>query len=99
MPRQICEICGRTVNPEDVVRHRIVPEEVVRQAGILDLRTATLCRLCGSQIQDWYNKKVYSMSYDDRAGRFVAKSPAEMIKEYETAYKAFVAYKKAAARP
>jgi hypothetical protein len=91
--RKICEICGCAVNSGELVIHQIVPEKVAKQAGILDTRTAVLCYNCGNQIQDWYDKKVYSMSYD-KTNRFISKSSTEMVKEYEAAFKAFAAYKK-----
>ena len=94
MLRKICEICGCAVNSGELVIHQIVPEKVAKQAGILDTRTAVLCYNCGNQIQDWYDKKVYSMSYDDKTNRFISKSSTEMVKEYEAAFKAFAAYKK-----
>jgi hypothetical protein len=93
MKEKICDICGHAVNPEDVVVHRIIPEEVARQAGIFDFRTATLCTDCSHEIQTWYGKRVYSMSYKDGVKRFIQRSPAQMVKEYEATYKAFVEYK------
>lgn len=94
MERKICEICGCMVNSGDLVIHRIVPKEVARQAGILDTRTVVLCINCSNQVQTWYNKKVYSMRYDVDTNRFIPKSPTDMVKEYEAAYRAFAAYKK-----
>jgi len=96
--KKTCEICGREGKPEDLVIYRIVPEEVAKQAGVIDLRTALLCFTCGSEIQDWYRKRVFNMIYDTLTLQFIPKSPTEIIKEYETAYKAFVAYKKAAVK-
>lgn len=96
MQRKSCEVCGHAVDPGELVIHRIIPEEITKQAGILDARKVVLCHNCGSQVQDWYNKKVFSMSYDARTNQFIPKSSTEMIKEYEAAYKAFAAYKKAA---
>jgi len=92
--RKACEVCGNTVDPGELVIHRIVPEEIAGQAGILDVRKVVLCLSCGNQIQDWYNKRVFSMSYDDKTNRFIPKSSTEMVKEYEAAYKAFAAYKR-----
>lgn len=94
MVKKICEICGHESKPENLVIHRIVPEEVARQAGIIDLRTALLCFNCNSEIQDWYRKKVFNMIYDNLTLHFIPKPSTEIIKEYEAAYKAFVAYKR-----
>ena len=88
-----CDICEHAVNPEDVVIHRIIPDEVARQAGIFDFRTATLCPDCSNEVQTWYGKRVHSVSYEDRGKRFIPRSPADIVREYEAAYRAFVAYK------
>ncbi len=94
MREKTCDICGHVVNPEDVVIHRIIPEEVARQAGIFDFRTATLCTDCSNEVQTWYGKRVSSMSYKDGAKRFILRSPTQMVEEYEATYRAFVAYTK-----
>jgi hypothetical protein len=94
MREKTCDICGHVVNPEDVVIHRIIPEEVAKQAGIFDFRTAILCTDCSNEVQTWYGKRVYSMNYKDGAKRFMLRSPAQMAKEYEAAYRAFIEYKK-----
>ena len=93
MWEKTCDICGHVINPEDVVIHRIIPEEAARQAGIFDFRTATLCPGCSSEVQTWYRKRAYRVSYDDRAKRFMPSSPADIVKEYEAVYRAFAAYK------
>lgn len=94
MREKTCDICGHVVNPEDVVIHRIIPDEVARQAGIFDFRTATLCTDCSNEVQTWYGKRVSSMSYKDGAKRFILRSPTQMVEEYEATYRAFVEYKK-----
>ena len=93
MEKKSCGICGYEGKPEDLVIHRIVPEEVARQAGILDTRTVLLCINCSNEFQT-FTKKVPDLSYDDVTKHFIPKSPTELIKEYEAAYKAFIAYKK-----
>ena len=94
MEKKACEICGREANPEDLVIHRIVPEEIASQAGILDTRTILLCIDCSHKFQAFCSSKVHDLRYDDMTQYFIHKSPAELIKEYEVAYKAFVAYTK-----
>ncbi|MFQ5997354.1 MAG: hypothetical protein ACE5KP_07025 [Dehalococcoidales bacterium] len=78
----------------DLVRHQIVPEEVVKQAGISEPRIATLCIDCRNEIQAWNSKRVSITRYDNKTKLFVPKSPAEIVKEYIAAYMAFTAYKK-----
>ena len=65
MKAKTCEICGRESKPEDLVIHLVVPEEVARQAGILDTRTVLLCINCSNEVQAFYSKKVHDLSYDD----------------------------------
>ena len=93
MEKKTCEKCGRGNNPEDLVIHRIVPEEVAKQAGIMDARTISLCINCSNDYQI-FTKKVHDLSYDEMTKYFIPKLPSELIKEYELAYKAFIAYKK-----
>ena len=92
--RETCEICGCYCRSETLAAHRIVPEEVARQAGILDIRTVYLCLNCCNEIKTRYREKVYSVSYDYKANQFIPKSPAELIREYEAVYKTFVINKK-----
>jgi hypothetical protein len=94
MKNKTCEICGHVLSPQETVIHRIVPEEVTLQANIIDSRTVVLCFNCSIEIQDWYRKKVYITDYDARSKQFTPKPPAELVKEYELAYKTFVYYKR-----
>ncbi len=94
MEIKICEICGYASKPEDLVIHPIVPKEVASQFGILDTRTVLLCINCYNELQTWYLKRVFDMSYDAGTEQFVPKSSADMVKEYEAAYGAFVKYKR-----
>ncbi len=57
MEKKICEICGLESKPEDLLIHRIIPEEVARQAGISDLRTVLLCTNCSNEFQSFCSKK------------------------------------------
>ena len=94
MEKKTCERCGYEGKPGDLVIHRIVPEEVAGEAGIMDVRTVLLCINCSNEVQAFYSKKVHDLSYDDGTKHFIPKSLSELIKEYEVAYKAFIAYKK-----
>lgn len=93
MEKKTCEICGYTSKHEDLVIYRIVPEEIATQAGILDKRKVVLCTNCCNELQAWYLKRVFGMSYDAGTVQFVPKSSADMVKEYEAAYRAFATYK------
>lgn len=94
MRKKTCEICGKTIEIGDLVTYQIIPQEIAKQAGISEPRTATLCTDCSNEVQTWYVKKVSTIAYDDRTKRFVPKSPAEMLKEYVAAYIGFTTYKK-----
>ena len=77
-----------------MVAHFIVPQEIARQAGMPCPRTARLCRNCSNQLHNWYTQKVFGMAYDPGGKRFIPRSPVELAREYEAAFKAFVTYKK-----
>ncbi|MFC1951872.1 hypothetical protein ACFLYI_02375 [Chloroflexota bacterium] len=94
MEKKICEICGYEGNPKDLVIRRIAPGKVDRQAGIFDIRTVLLCTNCSNEWYSFCSQKVHDVNYDDLTKHFMPKSSTELIKEYEVAYKAFIAYKK-----
>lgn len=94
MGGEICELCGIVSQPEAVETHHIIPTEITSPAGISDSATAALCRNCHQEVHAWYSKKVLDLAYDPANKRFRAKSPAEMVKEYEAAYRIFTQYKK-----
>ena len=94
MRKDACDLCGREIEPESIVIHNIIPHEFTEQSPMPDSRTVNLCANCHNEVEAWYLKRVSSVSYDWRSKRFRPKSPTEMVKEYETAYIAFVKYKK-----
>ncbi|MFC1861638.1 hypothetical protein ACFLYL_05155 [Chloroflexota bacterium] len=94
MEKKICEICGYDGNPEDLVIRRIAPGKVDRQDGIFDIRTVLLCTNCSDEWYSFCSKKVHDASYNNATKHFMPKPPTELIKEYEVAYKAFIACKK-----
>ena len=94
MGKKTCELCGYESEPGHLVTHHIVPEETTRQAGMPDSATVVLCGNCYTEVHDWYTKKVFSMVYDPETKRFRPRSPAEMVKEYEAAYRVFAEYKR-----
>lgn len=96
MGERKCRTCGHSLNRENLVRHSIVPEPVATEAGISGARTVALCPSCRQEVQSWYVRKVSHVHYDEVTKQFVPRSPAELVKEYEGVYNAFVRYKKAA---
>lgn len=89
---EICDVCEREVDATAVTIHRIVPEGITKEAGISDSETVRLCINCRDDIHAWYLNRVLSETYDWGIKRFRPKSPTEMVKEYEAAYRAFVRY-------
>jgi predicted RNA-binding Zn-ribbon protein involved in translation (DUF1610 family) len=94
MGKETCYICGREIEPEAAVVHRIVPEEVAALYGVSDSRTMTLCLECGDEVHDWCHKRVSTITYDCGIKRFRARTPTEIVKEYESALGSFARYKK-----
>lgn len=94
MEEAACELCGNISQLGAIKMHHIVPREVTGQAGISDSATARLCHNCHQEVNAWYTRKVSVMAYDSKNKRFQPRSLEEMVKEYETTYRAFAEYKK-----
>ncbi len=94
MGGEICELCGYMSQPEAVVTKHIVPKEVTRQADMPDSATIRLCSICNKELNTWYAKKIFNMTYNSETKRFRPRSPSEITKEYEAIYRAFAEYKK-----
>ena len=94
MAEKTCQICGCEMRPESKERYPVVPAEIIEQAGIQRSKTVRLCPVCRGELERWYEIEVADMTYDTALKRFAGKSPPEMVKEYETAYKRFLRYKK-----
>jgi len=59
-----------------------------------DSTSVVLCSNCYTELLAWYDKKIYSMAYEPEMKRFRPRSPDEMVREYEAAYRAFAEYKR-----
>ena len=94
MAKETCELCGYVSQLWPIETHHIVPTELTSQAGIPDSASVLLCNNCHREVHNWYSKKVFDMTYDTMTKQFRPKSLAEMLKEYETAYRLFAEYKK-----
>ena len=94
MAEKTCQICGCELKPKAIVRYPVVPAEIIEEAGIQRLRTVRLCSNCSEELQRWYETRVSNMTYDTALKRFKGKSPPEMVREYEAAYRRFARYKK-----
>ena len=96
MKKKACELCGCEVEPRAMKKYHIVPSEVREQAGIRRSKIIRLCSDCYAELHKWYSAKIFNTTYDANIKMFRAKSPQEMVKEYESAYRGFVRYKKGA---
>ena len=94
MGKKICQVCGCDAERTATEEHYIVPMEVTEQAGIPKSKIVKLCPNCHRELHRWYSIKVAAMAYDTKMKRFRAKSPLEMVEEYQAAYGVFVQYKK-----
>ena len=95
MGKETCEFCGCRSELGTIEKHHIVPTKVTEQAGVPESATIGLCSNCHREVHTWYSENVFDMAYNPEIKRFRQKSPVEMVKEYEAAYRVFAAYKKA----
>jgi hypothetical protein len=94
MRKSHCQLCGCEMEPKAIERYHIVPREIMEEAGGQRLKTLRLCHSCREELERWYATKVADVTYDTLTKRFRSRSPQEMVKEYETAYKQFALHKK-----
>lgn len=94
MKTRACAACGYQGKVRAIVAHHIIPEEIAEQAGISDSGAVSVCANCLAEVAAWYPRKVSGLIFDDGTRRFRPRTPAEMVTEYEAAYRAFVEYKK-----
>ena len=94
MGKETCELCGYRSELRTIEKHHIVPRKVTEQAGVPESATVRLCGNCRREVDNWYSQNVFDMAYDPGTKRFRQKALNELVKEYEAAYRVFVAYKK-----
>ena len=94
MVESLCEVCGYQSQRGDINDYHIVPREIMREASKRRGRKIALCLKCRKELDELCLKVVANMTYDTASKQFRAKSPPEMVKEYETAYQRFARYKK-----
>jgi hypothetical protein len=92
--KKACEACGSESKLGFLIAHHIVPEHVTRQMGIIDSSTVGLCLSCHSAVHKLYAERVFSMPYDSERKQFRDRLPAEIVKEYKSAYEVLVRRKK-----
>jgi len=94
MAEKTCQICGCELKPKAIVRYPVVPAEIIEEAGIQRSKNVWLCADCREELERWYESEVAGMTYDTGIKRFKSRSPLEMVREYEAAYKRFARYTK-----
>jgi 5-methylcytosine-specific restriction endonuclease McrA len=91
--RELCKVCNKTVDSDDMEEHHIVPRDITDEAGIPESQTVRLCTECHQEVHNWYTARVRHTEYDPDTRRFRSKSYLEMVSEYQAAFSAFVNYK------
>ena len=94
MGEEICEICGYRSQLGAIEKHHTIPHEIMKVAGMPESQTLRMCLNCRLELDKWYAAEIAKMVYDIKIQRFRAKTPVEMVQEYQSAFKGFVAYKK-----
>ena len=87
------DVCRHKMEPGSARKHDIIPEVFTELCGISDSGSVILCVNCYKEVHDWYLRRVYNLTYDYETKRFKYKSPKEMVKEYQSAFRSFVKYK------
>ena len=94
MGTKTCQLCGCEDELGPIKECHVIPQEIAGQASIDKSRIIRLCSNCQLELNRWYATKVADMAYDTSMKQFRAKSPPELVKEYEIAYQRFARYKK-----
>ena len=99
MKEETCELCGYTSILGTVEQCLIVPNDITQAAGIPRSQTMRMCCNCRMELNTWFSSKVAEMVYDIGMQKFRYRTRAEMVKEYQSVFSAFVDYKKRRSKP
>ena len=94
MVEETCDLCGYTSILGPVEECSIVPNDIARAAGMPKSQTIRMCCNCRRELDTWFSAKVAKMVYDIGMQRFRYRTHTEMVKEYQSAFNAFVDYRK-----
>ncbi len=94
MRTYICDVCGYKDTSNNIKKYNITPQEITEEADIKQSKIVKLCPVCRKELDKWYSKNISHTTYDSRTKRFREKTPTEMVREYEIAYRSFARYKK-----
>ena len=98
MRKDRCEICGYEDEPGTLKKYHIIPQEIIEQAGVTRTRVRKLCQTCQDDLNKWYATNISEITYDTAMQRFRNKSPKEILREYEVAFRSFTRHKRAQQR-
>lgn len=85
-----CEFCQKSHPATHMIKHHIVPEDIVVKVGLERDRIVELCFSCHRALHNWNNRNVSWVYHDEKTRRHKAKSLAEIAREYESAYWKFM---------
>jgi len=88
-----CQLCGNEVSAVTIVKHNVVPKEVMEQARMLRAKIVRICPKCSTELNAWYKAKIDKNIYDAQLKRFRVRLPVELVKEYEGAFNRYARYK------
>lgn len=94
MVEEICEVCGYRSPLGAIEKYHTIPIQITEAAGMPESRSLKMCCNCQKELDTWYLAKVAKMVYDDTMQRYRYRDPAEMAKEYQSAFNGFVTFKK-----
>jgi hypothetical protein len=91
---QICEVCGYISLLGAIEKYHTIPVQITKAAGMPESPLIKICLNCHKELDTWYLAKVAEMVYDDKMQRYRYRDPAEMVKEYQSAFNGFINFKK-----
>ena len=94
MEKLTCNACGQKIELSSAVARRLIPKVTVELHGVLDSPDILLCGSCSDEIDNWYQKTVSTMTYDNALQKFRTKTPRELVKEYQNVFNSFAKFKR-----
>jgi hypothetical protein len=85
-----CELCRTSYPSRRLIDHHIVPEDIVQKTALPKDRTIELCFHCHRTLHNWNARNISWVSHESKAKRHEAKTIAEVVEEYESAYSNFI---------
>jgi hypothetical protein len=89
-----CEICGEEMDSRAIEKHYVIPRVIMAQARMRRAKIIRVCPKCMIELQDLYKGAIDMNVYDTQIGRFRARLPVELVKEYRGAFNRYARFKK-----